>query len=87
MENTYTHTETLTPVNTYKHRYMQTKSKKAYTILLTVITPGRLDKKKRLSLFTLYTLEVFFSFLSNDHVIHIMNILKYVCEQTLYENI
>lgn len=37
--------------------------------------------------FLLYTLQSFFFFLSNDHVIHILNILKYVCEQTLYENI
>ena len=58
VENTHTHTETLTPVNTYKHRYMQTKSKKAYTILLTVIISVRLDKKERLSLFTLYTLAI-----------------------------
>ena len=52
VENTHTHS--LTRVNTcvYKQR---TKSRKAYTILLMVITSGRLDKKEILSLFTLYT--------------------------------
>lgn len=44
-------------------------------------------REKETSIFYFIYFGGFFSFLSKDHVIHIMNILKYVCEQTLYENI
>lgn len=47
----------------------------------------RLGGKETSIFYFIYFGVFFFFFLSNDHVIHIMNILNYVCEQTLYENI